>query len=113
MPASSDLEAQSSDDESSEVVTSRDEPSFAEDRKEIWKMRRITFGIVATFLASLYFAWDGSNENAAFRAAFFAVPAAGFLIAQVVFEVQHRRANQERLEAERDVTGRIAEDGTV
>jgi len=113
MPVSSNIEAQSGDDESSGEVTSRGEPSFVEDRKEMWKMRRLTAGIVGTFLLSLYFAWDGTNENAAFRAAFLAVPAVGFLIAQVVFEVQHRRAYREYLEAERDVTERIAEDGTV
>lgn len=110
LPASSDLDSRPDDDPPSDVVASRDELDVVQKRKEVWKFRRMTLGFVATFLISLYFAWDGTNENAALRAAFLVVPAVGFLIAQVVFEVQHRREVRERLEEEPDVTGRITDD---
>jgi len=107
-----DHEPESEGRTASDVVTSRDEWDLEDERSTIWKLRRMTLGFVAVFLVTLYFARDGSNEGAAFRAALFSVPAVGFLVAQVVFEVKYRREHRARLESERDITRRITRDDT-
>lgn len=105
MPTPVNHDPESDVDTTSDVLESRDEWDLEAERRHIWKLRRMTIGFVAVFLVTLHFARDGSNEGAAFRAALFAVPAVGFVVAQIVFEVQYRREYRTRVEVERPEQG--------